>query len=306
VAVVFVAIPVGVYSLADPERLEITDTVRRDTPGQFVRLTDGYTHFELAGPPGGHVVVLAAGFSVPYYIWDPTFKALTDAGFRVLRYDYYGRGFSDRPDKPYNDDFYVRQLADLLDSQGIVESIDLAGLSFGGTVISNFADKYPDRVRSLIYVDPAFRSPISAPSMAGMPWAWNLYTAIFEERWWADQQLGDFRHPERFPDWPARYRVQMQYKGFRRARLSEMVTNADVDQRPQLERIGQHPRPVFVIWGKQDPSVSFEFSASLLEMMPRGRLLAVDDSGHLPQWEQPGVVHPGLIAFLREVNQTQP
>jgi pimeloyl-ACP methyl ester carboxylesterase len=52
--------------------------------------------------------------------------------------------------------------------------------------------------------------------------------------------------------------------------------------------------------------VSFEFSASLLEMMPRGRLLAVDDSGHLPQWEQPGVVHPGLIAFLREVNQTQP
>ena len=172
-AVVLVAIPVGVYSLADPERLDITDAVRKDTPGQFVRLTDGYTHFELAGPPGGHVVVLAAGFSVPYYIWDPTFKALTDAGFRVLRYDYYGRGFSDRPDKPYNDDFYVRQLTDLLDSQGIVASIDLAGLSFGGTVMTNFADKYPARVRSLIYVDPSFRSPISAPSMADMPWAWN-------------------------------------------------------------------------------------------------------------------------------------
>jgi pimeloyl-ACP methyl ester carboxylesterase len=306
VAIVFVAIPVGVYKLADPERLDITDAVRRETPGQFVRLTDGYTHFELAGPPAGHVVVLAAGFSVPYYIWDPTFKALTDAGFRVLRYDYYGRGFSDRPDKPYNDEFYVRQLAELLDSQGIVNSIDLAGLSFGGTVISNFADKYPDRVRSLIYVDPAFRSPMSPPSMASMPWMWNIYTAIFEERWWADQQLGDFRHPDRFPDWPARYRVQMQYKGFRQARLSEEVANADVDQRPQLERIGQHPRPVFVIWGKQDPSVSFEFSASLMEMMPRGRLLAVEDSGHLPQWEQPAIVHSGLIAFLHEVNQTQP
>jgi len=38
----------------------------------------------------------------------------------------------------------------------------------------------------------------------------------------------------------------------------------------------------------------------------RGRLLPVDDSGHLPQWEQPGIVHPGLIAFLREVNQSQP
>ena len=31
------------------------------------------------GLPQGVVVVLAAGFSVPYYIWDPTFTALTGA-----------------------------------------------------------------------------------------------------------------------------------------------------------------------------------------------------------------------------------
>jgi pimeloyl-ACP methyl ester carboxylesterase len=95
----------------------------------------------------------------------------------------------------------------------------------------------------------------------------------------------------------------MQYKGFRSARLSEMVVNAEVDQRPQLERIGQHERPVYVIWGKQDPSVSFEFSASLMEMMPHGTLLAVDQSGHLPQWEQPEIVHRGLLEFLRNVNR---
>ena len=76
---VLVAAPVALYSLADPEKLELDDSVRRATPGQFVRLTDGYTHYEIAGPPGGHVVVLATGFSVPYYIWDPTFAALTGA-----------------------------------------------------------------------------------------------------------------------------------------------------------------------------------------------------------------------------------
>ena len=56
----------------------------------------------------------------------------------------------------------------------------------------------------------------------------------------------------------------------------------------------------------QDPSVSFEFSASLMEIMPRGKLLAVDQSGHLPQWEQPAIVHRGLIDFLRQVNESQP
>src|SRR5262245_47749978 len=100
----------GWYAYADPERRDLDDAARAALPGQFVKLSDGYTHYEISGPPDGRVVVLAAGFSVPYYIWDPTFSALTAGGFRVLRYDYYGRGYSDRPDIAFNDEMYVRQL----------------------------------------------------------------------------------------------------------------------------------------------------------------------------------------------------
>src|SRR4051812_34564559 len=90
---VIAAAGAGLYVAADPEKLDIDQSVRAAAPGAFVRLTDGYTHYELSGPPEGRVVVLAAGISVPYYIWDPTFAALVHAGFRVLRYDYYGRGY---------------------------------------------------------------------------------------------------------------------------------------------------------------------------------------------------------------------
>ena len=88
----------GLYAAVDPERRDIDDAVRASAGGQFVHLSAGYTHYELDGPPQGRQVVLAAGVTVPYYIWDPTFAALVKAGFRVLRYDYYGRGYSDRPD----------------------------------------------------------------------------------------------------------------------------------------------------------------------------------------------------------------
>jgi pimeloyl-ACP methyl ester carboxylesterase len=290
----------GLYVAADPERLEIDQHVRASAPGQFVRLSDGFTHYEIGGPAAGRVVVLAAGISVPYYIWDPTFAALSHAGFRVLRYDYYGRGYSDRPDIPYTQDLYVRQLAELLDAVHITEPIDLAGLSYGGSVVTSFADTFPDRVRSLIYVDPSFWSPYTVTVIQGMPRVWNYLTAIFEERWWADTQLDDFLHPERFPDWPDRYKVQLQYRGFRRAQRSTAVDNASVDQAPQLKRVGEHPRPVLVFWGKDDHAVPFEFSGSLLEAMPRARLVPVESAGHLPHWEQPDVVHPALIAFLRQ------
>src|SRR5438552_15439496 len=86
-AVAALALLWGVFAAADPERRDLDSAARAGLSGAFASLPDGYTHYELGGPADvndGRVVVLAAGFSVPYYIWDPTFKALTEAGFRVL------------------------------------------------------------------------------------------------------------------------------------------------------------------------------------------------------------------------------
>jgi pimeloyl-ACP methyl ester carboxylesterase len=299
--VALLGVPYAWFKIADPERLELNDTVRASAPGRFVRLTDGYTHYDLSGPSAAPIVVLVAGFSVPYYIWDPTFDALVGAGFRVLRYDYYGRGFSDRPDVPYTDEFYVRQLKELLDAVKISRPVHLTGLSMGAAVVTSFADRYPDRVRSLIYFDPSFRSPHPTSWLEERPAVWNFVTTITEQPLWAESQLEDFFHPERFADWPARYQVQMQYRGFRRARLSEIVNNAEGDQAVQLQRVSAHPRPVLIVWGKEDKAVPFAQSEALLEIMPGARLLPVESAGHLPQIEQPAVVNPGIIEFLRSV-----
>ena len=62
---------------------EIDDEVRASTSGSFIRLSEGCTHYELSGPDSGEAVVLVHGFSVPYFIFDPTFSFLVNSGFRV-------------------------------------------------------------------------------------------------------------------------------------------------------------------------------------------------------------------------------
>jgi pimeloyl-ACP methyl ester carboxylesterase len=300
--IVLIGVPWGLFVYANPEQRDLDAATRSTLPGQFAKLTDGYTHYEIKGPDDARTVVLAAGFSVPYYIWDPTFAALTTAGFRVLRYDYYGRGYSDRPAIAFTDDMYVRQLNELLDAAHITQPVDLVGISFGASLITNFADKHSQRVRSLIYFDPSIRKPYQLSLAEDLPPVWNYLSAVLDEQSWADGQLSDFLHPENFPDWPQRYRDQMQYRGFRRARLSEIVTNAGIDQSDQLKRVGQHARPVLVIWGKQDPTVPFEDSEWFMQSLPRGRLVAIEGSGHLPQWEQPQEVHTELVKFLQTSN----
>jgi hypothetical protein len=102
------------YLYLDDEKISLNEQSRSKLGGNFIKLPRGVVHYEIAGPQNGSVVVLIHGFSVPQYVWDPTFDMLTSSGFRVLRYDLYGRGYSDRPECEYNLELYVEQLSQLL------------------------------------------------------------------------------------------------------------------------------------------------------------------------------------------------
>lgn len=294
-AAVFVA-----YRAADPERRTLDDAAHAEAPGHFVRLADGVTHYEVAGPDTGRVVLLAAAFSVPAYIWDPLFQQLADAGFRTIRFDYYGRGWSDRVDADYDQALFVRQMAELLDSLGVVEPVTLAGLSYGAAMVASFADRYAERVRALVLLDPVFNNRRPLPPEERSALAWNIHMVLRGGTdAMAEGQLFDFLEPARHPDWVARYRVQQQFRGTREAWRRTRAAIAEApDQGEQLRRVGAHPRPVLLLWGREDPVAPFGESASVLAALPRATLLPVDSAAHLPHIEQPGVVGPAVVEFV--------
>ena len=136
------------------ETKDLDETARRQADGSFISLTDGITHYELDGPENGRLVVLVHGFSTPYFIFDTTFEFLVNSGFRVLRYDLIGRGYSDRPRVDYNIQLFVRQLKDLLDALGL-KQVNLVGLSMGGPITTSFVSEYPEYVSRQVLIDPA-------------------------------------------------------------------------------------------------------------------------------------------------------
>jgi len=289
------------YRIKDPERRSLDDNARREAPGRFVRVPDGLTHYETAGPDSGPVVVLAAAFSVPAYISDSLYQRLADSGFRVIRFDYFGRGWSDRPNVTYDLDLFVRQLAGLLDSLRVTAAVDLTAISFGAAIATSFADHHPERVRSLIYIDPVFNTGRQLPPEERSAWAWNVYMVF---RGGTDSmatgQLFDFFHPERHPDWPIRYRVQQQFRGSREAlRRTRAAIAVAPHQAEEIRKVGRDPRPVLIIWGRQDRVVPISGSRSLLAAMPQATLIAVDSAGYLPHLEQPKLVGSAVVKFLR-------
>ena len=299
VLVVVVAALSVLYRIRNPERLELDDTARQSAPGKFVTLADGRTHYQVTGPDSGQRVMLVHGFSVPSYIWDTTTAALTAAGFRVGRYDTYGRGYSDRPDVAYSPDLFDRQLLQLLDSLGWHEAVDVVGLSFGGLVTANFIGRHPGRVRSLTLIDPVAGPRDPVPGLFQIRGAGPALWRMLALPDMAEGQLSDFVEPARWPDWPAQYRVQMQYHGFGNALLSTLQEAQHVVLDSLYAGVGASGTPTLLIWGKEDKTVPIERAESVQRAIPAVRYHPIDGAGHLPHMEQPGVVNPLLIDFLR-------
>jgi pimeloyl-ACP methyl ester carboxylesterase len=278
----------------------LDDSTRSITAGSFIQLRDGYTHYQLEGPGKRQVVVLVHGFSVPYLIWDPTFSALTLEGFRVLRYDLFGRGFSDRPYTQYNLDLFVRQLHDLLEKLDL-SRVDLIGLSMGGAIASAYTVRFPDQVRKLALIDPI--------GTQGMPLSW-LYKFAFlpgisellfglagSERL-VKAIASDFFDPAHLEMFEDQYRVQMKFRGFKRAILST-IRNKTLDGFPGIyAQLGKLGVPVQIFWGRNDQTVPFIQSRSILAAVPGAEFHIIEDCGHIPHYEKPEIVNPVLIRFL--------
>ncbi len=298
-AIAIIAFGAGLYAVRNPEDSHLDAAARRGVAGKFVQLEDGVTHYDVAGLDSGQRVLLVHGFSVPLYIWDSTATALSAAGFRVARYDYFGRGYSDRPDIPYTADLYDRQLLQLLDSLGWREPVDIIGLSMGGPVTAAFVSRHPERARSLTLVDPAAGTRGTLPLMFRLPLIGPLLWQTLAVPGMADGQLSDFVDPAKWPDWPARYRVQMQYRGFGRALLSTLREGQGMVQDSVYARAGASAKPTLLLWGTEDKTVTIDHADGVRKAIPQAQYHPIERAGHLPHMERTDVVNPLLISFLR-------
>jgi pimeloyl-ACP methyl ester carboxylesterase len=287
------------YTLRNPEKDALDATARREAPGQFVTLGDGVTHYEVTGPDTGGRVVLVHGFSVPSYIWDSTSIALAREGFRVARYDVFGRGWSDRPDVAYTADLFDRQLGQLLDSLGWRGPVHVVGLSRGGPTVATFAGRHKARVASLTLVDPAAGASDGVPGMFALPVVGPILWQTLAVPGMADGQLGDFLHPEGWSGWPDRYRPQTRYKGFGRALLSTIREDQAVSYDSVYALAGSTGVPTLLLWGKQDTVVPITEADGVRKAIPQAQYHPIDSAGHLPHMEQAATFHRILIDFLR-------
>lgn len=297
------------FVILDKEAGPLDGKARSQAPGRFATLSCGTVHYELDGPEDAPAVVLVHGFSVPSYIWDPTFEALVDAGFRVLRFDLYGRGYSDRPKVDHTLDLFVEQLDEIVEKLGIPAPFHLVGLSMGGPVTAAYTRRHPRRIGSLTLVDPMTERlsfaqifPVVVPLLG--EYAMGVYVVPFLL---PGRQQDDLLNPDRFPEWTARYEVQMRYTGYRRAIMSTLRHfMREVNPLSEYAAAGKTGVPILLFRGESDLTVRARHISAVRRAIPKAEFHEIPESAHIPHYERPEVVNPLLLRFLRSSEEQRP
>ncbi|MBU3916738.1 alpha/beta hydrolase, partial [bacterium] len=219
---------------------------------------------------------------------------------RVLRYDLFGRGFSDRPELKYEPEVFVQQLHELMSALKLDKKVTLVGWSMGGAISMYYARKYPDKVSKLVLTASAGFPP-------KLPMALKLLTLPGLGRWLMSKVgekstfaalKGHFSNHDLFPEYYENSKVQMRYKGFKRTLLSTLVNFPFNDLPPLVAEVGRHPRPVLLIWGKKDEITPYEAAAKFKEFIPNLELLDFENAKHAVHYEHFQEVNEKMIAFL--------
>jgi len=264
-------------------------------------------HTALAGPENGEPVILLHGFPEAWFGWEPQIHALAAAGFRVIAPDQRGYNLSDKPIgvASYRMDTLVADVLGVADALGF-ERFNIAGHDFGAMVSWLLAVQYSERLRRLAIANVphpvVMRSYIRRhPSQMLKSW----YALFFQIPALPERivRAGNWRMM--MSAMPAglseeerdRYREAWAQPGA----MTGMINwyRAMLRRPPKLTGSPRISVPTLVVWGKQDPYISYGLAPLSVDLCNDGRLIRFEDATHWVQHDKSEEVSQLLIEHFR-------
>lgn len=280
------------------ETAVMNEAARAAAPGRFIRLPEGLVHYRLSGPDTARLLVLIhGGGSSGMEVWKYNVPFLLSKGYRVLTYDLYGRGYSDRPEATYDLSLYRRQLNSLLDTLGIHQPFDMIAMSMGAAIGLDYAATHASQVKQIILLGPAASGDLHPSPFLKVP----VISDILMSGYWypraTENQRKEFVNQPLFNDYAKRLNYFSNFCGYKRITLSSWMNMLNQSQLYLLKQVA--PQKILLIYGKQDPFFPREKLDTYTSLYPTLAVHEIDSAGHMPHYEQPTQVNSLMWQYLQ-------
>ncbi|WP_372886288.1 alpha/beta fold hydrolase [Shimia sp.] len=269
--------------LGEARRRPVSRRASQDPAGRHADLSGGCVYYRWHGPEAGPVAVCVHGLTTPSYVWDGLIPYLNEQGFRVLSFDLYGRGLSDRPRGVQDAEFFDAMLRALLDDQGVSGPVTLFGNSMGAAIATEFAARHPARIRQLVLLVPAGMGHdlgVGVRLTGGLPllgdWLFHLVFPYSLRR--GARAEADL--PTSVPDIVSRQLDELRWRGFLRSVLSSV--RAMLGRNCHDAHLALHglDLPTLAVWGGGDEVIPIACRDRLSQWNPAAEHIVLPDAGH--------------------------
>lgn len=295
------------------------DAKSKDLAGDYV-LANGSKLWYASEGKGQPLVLIAGGPGGSHLYLYPYFSPLADTQ-RVIYFDSFGRGKSDRAKSPkeYTFERDVEDVEALRKALGLGK-INLLGHSYGTLVAQAYALKYPDSMNKLILAN----SYISAEAwQAGQDTVNSEIRNDFPEQWEKLQKLrarglvssakehqealGEVPYvavccvadPAKANSWPPEaLSIELDVYYTIAGVDADFVTGGDIvklDFRREAKNI---KAPTLILAGRFDRFVPPRYALQYRQYMPQAQLVIFEESGHSEFMEEPVKTIEVLRKFL--------
>jgi pimeloyl-ACP methyl ester carboxylesterase len=256
-------------------------------------------YYEDAG--SGYPVVFCHEFAADYRGWDPQVRAF-GRSYRCITFSYRGFPPSSVPESPesYSQDHLIEDLRALVEHLGITQA-HFVGFSMGGSVVLNFALRYPNLCRTIVVVGAGSGTTNRAQFERDIDATVSLLRtrgiAGFAEVYGEGPTRLPFKRKD--PHGYALFRRQLAdhsatgqaltMLGVLRPRPTIFALEAQLDalEVPTLVIIGDEDEPCV------DPAVFMK------RHIPSAGLLVLPQSGHAVNLEEPALFNAAVLEFFR-------
>jgi pimeloyl-ACP methyl ester carboxylesterase len=237
---------------------------------------------------GGPTVILEHGMATESGSWATVQQAVA-VFTRVCAFDRAGRGKSDPAPTPRTSEDMVADLHTLLANAHVPGPYILAGNSLGGFNARIFAHKYPDEVVGLVLVDS-----MHADQFARIEKALPPETPQDPEDFKAFRQsfTQDYKDPSKNPEGFDQLSSHEQGRAVTSLGELPMIVLAASEFRMRI------PEPRF---GAYMQDIWHELQRDLTRLSSNSKFVAVENSGHFIQIDQPQVVTDAIREVVEQV-----
>ncbi len=286
--------------------------------GKFAELKNGNIFYQEFAPDNsiGQIVILVHGFSTPSIVWKGIIPFLIDAGYDVIAYDHYGRGFSARPKVDYTKNFYISTLLELIDNLKIEQKVHLVGYSMGGPIVGHFANENPNKVESVNFIAPAgymFKGKSQSNfflKLLNIPFVSKYISVVFPSLMYGGNssiELSTNEDENRLSQDELNkiYKEQMKYEGFTRSLISTANNFNLFNTQKMYQELGKKKINASVIWGNVDEIVPFDGLNHLISDYPGINYKVVENGHHDLTYALPSIVGDFLSHQLQSFSKSE-